>query len=139
MHVKTSFCDGLIQTLLCALVVVLFFYIGRDRSVVDLFKCITLMFTFLLSERLRWNNISKDKQKVKFLRFIYIQSTPVVVHNVIRGTVPLTYLEKSELNKYKKTLLILGRKKSTKREKLLVLQRTPNVLVIVLNKAISLL
>jgi hypothetical protein len=29
------------------------FYIGRDRSVVDFFKCIILMFTFLLNERLR--------------------------------------------------------------------------------------
>ena len=55
-----------------------FFYIGRDRSVIDFFKCIILMFTFLLYELLRWNNISKDKLKEKFLRFIYIQSTPVV-------------------------------------------------------------
>ena len=83
--------------------------------------------------------ISQRKALLNSITKPQLKAVSEIVHNVIRGTVPLTYLEKSELNKYKKTLLIHGRKKSTKREKLRVLQRTPSVLVIVLNKAISLL
>ena len=83
--------------------------------------------------------ISQRKALLNSITKPQLKAVSEIVHNVIRGTVPLTYLEKSELNKYKKTLLIHGRKKSIKREKLRVLQRTPNVLVIVLNKAISLL
>ena len=82
--------------------------------------------------------ISQRKALLNSITKPQLKAVSEIVHNVIRGTVPLTYLEKSELNKYK-TLLILGRMKSTKREKLRVLQRTPSVLVIVLNKAISLL
>jgi hypothetical protein len=83
--------------------------------------------------------ISQRKALLNSITKPQLKAVSEIVHNVIRGTVPLTYLEKSELNKYKKTLLIHGRKKSIKREKLRVLQHTPNVLVIVLNKAISLL
>ena len=83
--------------------------------------------------------ISQRKALLNSITKRQLKAVSEIVHTVIRGTVPLTYLEKSELQKYKKTLLILGRKKSTKREKLRVLQRTPSVLVIVLNKAISLL
>jgi hypothetical protein len=77
--------------------------------------------------------ISQRKALLNSITKPQLKAVSEIVHNVIRGTVPLTYLEKS------KTLLIHGRKKSTKREKMRVLQRTPNVLVIVLNKAISLL
>jgi hypothetical protein len=46
MHVKTSYFDGLnSDPPVCTRGR---FYIGRDRSVVDFFKCIILMFTFLL-------------------------------------------------------------------------------------------
>jgi len=79
--------------------------------------------------------ISQRKALLNSITQSQLKAVSEIVHNVIRGTVPLTYLEKSELKKYKKTLLILGRKKSTKREKLRVLQRTPNVLVIVLKKS----
>jgi hypothetical protein len=82
--------------------------------------------------------ISQRKALLNSITKPQLKAVSEIVHNVIRETVPLTYLEKSELNKYK-TLLILGRMKSTKREKLRGLQRTPSVLVIVLNKAISLL
>ena len=83
--------------------------------------------------------ISQCKALLNSITKPQLKAVSEIVHNVIRGTVPLTYLEKSELNKYKKTLLIFGRKNSTKRQKLRVLQRTPNVLVIILSKAISLL
>ena len=83
--------------------------------------------------------ISQRKALLNSITQPQLKAFSEIDHNVIRGTVPSMYLEKSELQKYKKTLLIHGRKKSTKREKLRVLQRTPSVLVIVLNKAISLL
>lgn len=41
-----------------------------------------------------------------------------IVHNMIKGTVPVTHSEKMKLEeKHKKALLILGRKKSTRRDK----------------------
>ena len=62
-----------------------------------------------------------------------------IVHNVIKGTVPVTHSEKLKLEKHKKELLILGRKKSIRRDKVLVLHRKSNVIVKLLDKVISLL
>jgi hypothetical protein len=79
------------------------------------------------------------KALVKCITRQQLKAISEIVRNVIKGTVPVTHSEKFKLEKHKKTLLILGRNKSIRRDKVLALQRKSNVIVKLLDKVISLL
>lgn len=66
-----------------------------------------------------------DKQQLKALSEI--------AHNIIKGSVNLNPTDKNRLKKYKKILSTLGKKSSTRRAKLQVLQRGSRAILHLLN------
>ena len=83
--------------------------------------------------------IPQRKALVNCITRKQLKAISEIVHNVIKGTVPLTHSEKLKLEKHKKALLTLGRKKSIRRDTVLVLQRISNIIVKLLDKVISLI
>lgn len=83
--------------------------------------------------------IPQRKALVNYITRQQLKAISEIVHNVIKGTVPVTHAEKLKLEKHKKALLILGRKKSTRRDKILALQRKSNVIAKLLDRVISLI
>lgn len=78
--------------------------------------------------------IPQRKALVNYITRQQLKAISEIVH-VTKGTVP----EKLKLGKHKKALLILGRKKSTRRDKILALQRKSDVIAKLLDRVISLI
>lgn len=73
----------------------------------------------------------KDQRKalLKTIDKSQLKALSEIAHNVIKGTIDLSTSDKVKLKRYKKILSILGRKSSTRRERLKALQRGTSAVV----------
>ena len=92
-------------------------------------------FLFLFSS----TTIPQRKALVNCITRQQLKAISEIVHNVIKGTIPVTHSDKLKLEKHQKASLILGREKYIRRDKVLVLKRKSNVIVKPLDTVISLL
>lgn len=70
--------------------------------------------------------VAKSDQRKALLKTIdksQLKALSEIAHNVIKGTIVLTPEEKLRLKRYKYIINVLGRKTSTRKQRLLVLQR----------------
>ena len=70
--------------------------------------------------------VAKKDQRNALLRTIdktQLRALSEIAHNVIKGTVVLTPEEKLRLKRFKQIINVLGRKSSTRKERLRVVQR----------------
>lgn len=70
--------------------------------------------------------VARKNQRKALLKTIdksQLKALCEIAHNVIKGTIVLTPEEKLRLKRYKKTIDVLGKKSSTRKQRLRVLQR----------------
>ena len=82
-------------------------------------------------ELFRTTNTLQRKGLLKTIDKPQLKAT--IAHNIIKGSVTLNPNDKNKLKKYKKILSILGKKTSTRRAKLQVLQRGTSAILHLLN------
>lgn len=73
----------------------------------------------------------KDQRKalLKTIDKSQLKVLSEIAHNVIKGTIVLTPSEKVKLKRFKKIISILGRKTSTRKDRLRVLQKGTTAIV----------
>ena len=79
---------------------------------------------------------TRKLQRQALLRTIdksQLKALSEIAHNVIKGSVILSPSDKNRLKKYKKVLSVLGRKSTTRRDKLKALQSKTTAIVHLLN------
>lgn len=80
-------------------------------------------------ELLRTAKKEQRKALLKTVDKLQLKALSEIAHNVIKGTIVLTPSDRTKLRRFKKIIDILGRKSSTRKERLRVLQRGAAVVV----------
>lgn len=78
---------------------------------------------------LRTTNKDQRKALLNTIDKSQLKALSEIAHNVIKGTIVLTPSEKAKLKRFKKIIAILGRKSSTRKERLRVLRRGTTAIV----------
>lgn len=84
-------------------------------------------------ELFRTTNKLQRKGPLETIDKPQLKALSEIAHNIIKGSVTLNPNDKKKLKKYKKILSILGKKTSTRRVKLQVLQRGTRAILHLLN------
>ena len=80
-------------------------------------------------ELLRTAKKEQRKALLKTVDKLQLKALSEIAHNVIKGTIVLTPSDRTKLRRFKKIIDILGRKSSTRKERLRVLQRGATAIV----------
>lgn len=80
-------------------------------------------------ELLRTAKKEQRKALLKTVDKLQLKALSEIAHNVIKGTIVLTPSDRTKLRRFKKIIDIMGRKSSTRKERLRVLQRGAAVVV----------